>query len=347
MPESATHDSAGQPAGAPPLVSVITPFYNTAAYLAECIESVLRQDYGNFEYILSDNCSTDGSLAIAERYAAQDPRIRVVTHTEFIDQDANYNRALGHASPECHYVKIAQADDTLMPRCLTEMVRLAQANPSVGIVSCCFITGDALAGHGLPFDREVFTGEEACRTRLLRGGTYFGSPTCLLYRADIVRQRNPFFPPNETNSDTVACFEILAASDFGRVRQILCSLRRGNPSVSEGLRRNGAAGFLNYALVERFGPRFLTAAELDVRRGELREVYLRLLARAVPARKDRGYWKFHREALATLGHSLPVGAIAWRFLGSLLQKVLNPGQTVASLLEFLRRRPPPATRSRQ
>jgi glycosyltransferase involved in cell wall biosynthesis len=346
MQDEPVREGGNQARGEAPLVSVVTPFYNTAAYLAECIESVLRQDYANFEYILSDNCSTDGSLAIAQRYAAQDARIRVIPHAEFIDQDANYNRALGYASPASRYVKIAQADDVLMPECLTEMVRLAEANPSVGIVGCCFITGDALAGHGLPFDREVFTGAEACRTRLLHGGTYFGSPTCLLYRANIVRGKVPFFPPNETNADTVACFEILADSDFGRVRQILCRLRRGNPSVSDALRRNGAAAFLNYALVQRFGPRFLTTHELAGRRDALREVYLTHLARAVPQARSSEYWQFHRDALATLGENLPVAAIARRFAGYLLTKLLNPGQTLGSLLES-RRSGPPATRGRQ
>ena len=51
-----------------PRVSVVTPFYNTAEYLAECIESVLAQTYTNFEYILVNNKSTDGSREIAERY---------------------------------------------------------------------------------------------------------------------------------------------------------------------------------------------------------------------------------------------------------------------------------------
>lgn len=346
MQEAHARGTNGQAGSDAPFVSVVTPFYNTAAYLAECIDSVLRQDHANFEYILSDNCSTDGSLEIAQRYAAQDARIRVIPHTEFIDQDANYNRALGYISPSSRYVKIAQADDVLMPNCLTEMVRLAESNPSVGIVGCCFITGDALAGHGLPFEREVFTGAEACRTRLLRGGTYFGSPTCLLYRADIVRSKAPFFPPGETNADTVACFEILENSDFGRVRQILCSLRRGNPSVSDALRRNGAAAFLNFALVERFGPRFLTASELASRREVLRGVYLSLLARAVPVQHNREFWQFQRDALGTLGQTLPVGAIAWRFAGYLLQKLLNPGQTLASLRES-GRSSPSATRSRQ
>lgn len=320
--------AAGRQDHALPLISVVTPVFNTARYLAECIESVLAQDYGNFEYIIADNCSTDESLAIARRFAAEDPRIRVVTHVEFLDQDPNYNRALGYISPEARYVKIAQADDTLMPQCLTELARLADLHPSVGIVGCCFLTGNSLAGHGLPFDRNFFTGAEACRTRLLNGGTYFGSPTCLLYRADIVRARTPFFRGNESNADTVACFEILAHADFARVPQILCRLRRGNPSVSDALHRNGAASFLNYALVERFGPEFLSATELAGRRKVLRDLYLRALARAVPTRNNRQFWQFHREALATLGQTLPRAAIGWRFFDYLLQKILNPRQTL-------------------
>ena len=319
-----------------PLVSVVTPVFNTARYLAECIESVLAQDHDNFEYIIADNCSTDESLAIAQRYAAMDSRIRVLAHAEFLDQDANYNRALGYISPESRYVKIAQADDILMPQCLTAMTSLAGLHPSVGITGCCFVTGDALAGQGLPFDRNFFTGAEACRTRLLDGGTYFGSPTCLLYRADIVRARPAFFGANESNADTVACFEILACADFARVPQILCRLRRGNPSVSDALHRNGAASFLNYALVERFGPRYLNAAELEERRRILRDGYLRRLARAVPVRNNGPFWQFHRDALATLGQTLPRAAVAWRFIDYLLQKILNPRQTVELAIDALR-----------
>jgi glycosyltransferase involved in cell wall biosynthesis len=60
-----------------PFVSVVTPVYNGADFLAECIDSVLSQTYDNFEYLIVNNCSTDGTLAIALDYAKKDPRIRV------------------------------------------------------------------------------------------------------------------------------------------------------------------------------------------------------------------------------------------------------------------------------
>ena len=90
---------------AQPLVSVDTPFYNPAPYLAQCIESVLAQSYPLFEYILVDNCSTDGSGEIAEGYARRDHRIRVVRCVDFVKQIPNYNRALSESLPRANIAK--------------------------------------------------------------------------------------------------------------------------------------------------------------------------------------------------------------------------------------------------
>ncbi len=59
----------------PPLVCVLTPVYNGADFIEQCIESVLAQSFTNYEYIIINNCSTDNTLEIARRYAAKDSRI--------------------------------------------------------------------------------------------------------------------------------------------------------------------------------------------------------------------------------------------------------------------------------
>lgn len=320
-----------------PRVSVVTPVYNTAEWLPECIESVLRQTHGNFEYIISDNGSTDGSLEIARSYAENDSRIRVMAHDERLEQDPNYNRALSYVSADSDYCKIVQADDWIYPECLERMVGLAERHPNVGIIGCCFIAGDELAGHGLPFDREVFSGREACRVRLLRGHTYFGSPTNLLYRAGIVRARRPFFAPDETNADTTACFEILQDTDFGRVPQILAYLRRSSGSVSDALKKLGTASFLNYSLVIRYGDRYLDADEKVERAAVLERIYLRSLARAALRRPGSAYWRFHESAMTSIGRRLPRARIALYVLDYLIEKLLNPRQTLESALELRRR----------
>lgn len=341
-------------AGAAPkqeLVSIVTPFYNTAQFLAEAIESVLAQTYQNFEYILSDNCSTDGSLEIAQKYARMDPRIRVIRHDQFVGQFPNYNRALEHISGESTYVKIAQADDKLYPECVERMVDLASRHPAVVLVSCCYLAGEFLAGDGLSFQKDVFSGAESCRAALLTGGNFFGSPTCLLYRADIVRRRRPFFEVGETNADTTACFEILREGEFARVPQILAFLRRGNSSTWERLQAMGGGAFSDYALIERYGPEYLDGGEFRDRRRVMRRAYLRDLARRsmLGGGRDRKFWEFHRNRLATIGQDIPRAHLAWLMFDFVLDKVMNPRRTLTGVLERRLSGPspiPPATNSR-
>src|SRR5262245_45925154 len=117
-----------------PLVSIITPFYNTEAYLAECIQSVVAQTYPNWEYILVNNQSTDSSRSIAERFAAKDGRFRLIDTPKHLGQVENFEASLRYMSPESKYCKLVLADDWIFPDCVERMVTLAEANPTVGIV---------------------------------------------------------------------------------------------------------------------------------------------------------------------------------------------------------------------
>lgn len=65
-------------------VSVVTPFFNEAGHLPECIESVLGQSHADFEYILVDNHSCDGSSEIAREYERKDNRVRVLRPPEHL-----------------------------------------------------------------------------------------------------------------------------------------------------------------------------------------------------------------------------------------------------------------------
>jgi glycosyltransferase involved in cell wall biosynthesis len=94
-----------------PLVSIVTPAYNEENYLADCAESVLAQTYANWNYTIVNNCSTDRTLAIAQKYAALDPRIRVLTNDTLIPAVPNFNRALRQISPASKYCKMVLADD--------------------------------------------------------------------------------------------------------------------------------------------------------------------------------------------------------------------------------------------
>ena len=177
-----------------PLVSVVTPFYNTREFLAECIESVLHQTYTNWEYILVDNCSTDGSTEIAKRYASQYPNtIRLIHTSSFLSQVENYNFALSRISPDSKYCKMVQADDWIFPECLRSMVELAEAHPKVGIVSAYELEGDHASLGGLPYPSPEVEGREVGRLYFQKNIHLFGTPTSLLMRSDLVRSRDPFY----------------------------------------------------------------------------------------------------------------------------------------------------------
>ena len=152
------------------LVNVVTPFYNTKEYLRECIESVLRQKCDDWQYLLVDNCSTDGSSDIAREYQSRFPeKIRLIRTTSFLSQVDNYNFALSSISPDSKYCKVVQADDWLFPDCIKSMVEVAEANPTVGIVAAYELEGDEVRLDGLPFPSPRLSGLYVGRLYFLRG----------------------------------------------------------------------------------------------------------------------------------------------------------------------------------
>ena len=82
------------------LVSIITPSYNSAAYIAEMIESILAQTYTNWELLITDDCSTDDSVKIIESYATKDSRIKLFRLASNSGAGDNYRRRRRHDYPE-------------------------------------------------------------------------------------------------------------------------------------------------------------------------------------------------------------------------------------------------------
>ena len=113
-----------------PTVSVLTTVYNRAKFLGECIESVQQSRFTDYEHIIVDDGSTDDSVAIAERYAAQDPRIKVFVNEQNLGDYPNRNQAAKHASGK--YLKYLDADDLHGPWILNVMVDAMEQFPDAG-----------------------------------------------------------------------------------------------------------------------------------------------------------------------------------------------------------------------
>jgi len=308
-----------------PLVSVVTPFYNCAPYLAQCIESVLGQSYSQFEFILSDNCSTDGSQEIAHSYAQRDQRIRFIRQPRFLSQVQHYNRALAEISADSAYCKMVQADDLILPGCLQAMVKVFEQSKSIGLVSSYDLKGNTLRGSGFPFGSSFLAGKDMARLFLKRGVYVFGSPSTVMYSSSLVRAQNPFFREGLLHEDTEKCMEILEHWDFGFVHQVLSFLRTDNESISSAVRTYQPQLLDTYIIVKRYASTFLGPAEAsDVKRESRRKYYSALAEEALQLRGPR-FWRYHREGLKTINETVDFSYLGMLVTGKLLWMACNPG----------------------
>lgn len=102
------------------LVSVLMTSYNRKGFVATAIESVLASSYRDFEFIICDDCSTDGTYEIEQKYAALDPRIKLFRNKENLGDFPNRDKAASYASGT--YLKYVDSDDIIRPDGLKKMM---------------------------------------------------------------------------------------------------------------------------------------------------------------------------------------------------------------------------------
>ena len=106
-----------------PTVSIIVPIYNAEKHLARCIDSILNQEYTDFELLLVNDGSTDSCGSICDSYAEQDSRIRVI-HKENTGVSDSRNQAIDQARGT--YLQFLDSDDWITPDATTLFVRAAE-----------------------------------------------------------------------------------------------------------------------------------------------------------------------------------------------------------------------------
>ena len=112
-----------------PTLTIGLPVFNGEAFLRQAIASILAQTYTDFELLISDNCSTDGTADICQSYVLADQRVRYVRQPKNIGAAKNYNTLVAHSGGK--YFKWAAHDDVLAPTFLEECVRALEQDPSV------------------------------------------------------------------------------------------------------------------------------------------------------------------------------------------------------------------------
>lgn len=195
-----------------PLISVIMPVFNAKAYLAEAIESILSQSYSNFEFLIIDDGSTDGSLKIIQRYACRDTRIRCL-NLEHKGAGGAANAGIAAASGD--YIARMDADDIALPeRFATQLSWITTTGVDI-CGSCVKTFGVEHRIMWFPETHEAIRAEMLFRCALMQ-------PTVML-RADIAKKH----PYNENLyfEDYELWTRLAPRYRMGNVPQILLKYR--------------------------------------------------------------------------------------------------------------------------
>ena len=113
-----------------PKVSVVMPAYNAEAYIGAAMESILSQSFGDFEFLILNDCSTDGTEAIIKSY--DDPRIVYLKNEKNLGVAATLNKGLAAAQGE--YIARMDADDFSLPQRFEKQVAYLDAHPEVAVL---------------------------------------------------------------------------------------------------------------------------------------------------------------------------------------------------------------------
>ena len=172
-----------------PMVSIVVPIYNAENYLRRCVDSILNQEYTDFELLLVNDGSTDASGDICEEYGDQDPRV-IVIQKENTGVSDSRNRALDRARGK--YLQFLDSDDWITPDATRLFVRAAEEYGCDMVISDFYrVVGERLSTKGDIEEEGVLTREEfAAHMMENPADFYYGVLWNKLYRRDIVEEHN-------------------------------------------------------------------------------------------------------------------------------------------------------------
>lgn len=244
-----------------PRISVIVPNYNHADYLSQRIESILDQTFQDFELILLDDCSTDESHAVLERYRSN-PH---VTHIDYNSQNSGspfHQWAKGVSLARGEWVWIAESDDWAEPHLLDTLLSAAEEHPACGIVY-------GLARR-MRNDKEAwptattgavteYLGADFARKKLLFGNVIYNVSMTLIRRDILSRIDMTPLGSLRLCGDWMLYAQLCAKTDVLEVSRIVSNYRMHSHNTSFRVYAEGGALTEGIGVVEYIAHRFHVA----------------------------------------------------------------------------------------
>ena len=173
-----------------PTVSIIIPIFNAEAYLARCLDSILAQSYSDWECILVEDGSTDGSGRICDCYAAKDARFKAI-HGSNKGVSTARNKGIQLSGGQWFY--FCDADDEVMPNALETLIHECDSSGSdlvFGGYVECDEHGLVIAEPSNEWHRQLSVDETLCELYKATNCTYEGYLWCKLFRAELIRDHH-------------------------------------------------------------------------------------------------------------------------------------------------------------
>jgi glycosyltransferase involved in cell wall biosynthesis len=219
-----------------PGVSVVVPSYQNARYIRETIDSILAQTYTDFELVVSDHSSTDGTWDIVSSY--NDPRLRRWKQPAGGGAPANWNAATARARGQ--FIKLVCGDDLIAPNSLELQVAALEASPGAVLAASRRRIVDAsgeplISRRGLgPLTGQV-PGSHAVRALVRAGTNLLGEPACVLVRRAALEAAGGWDGTHPYLIDQATYINVLAHGDLVALDETLASFRLSDTQWSVAL----------------------------------------------------------------------------------------------------------------
>lgn len=274
-----------------PLVSVVIPAFNNAHFIEAAVESVLAQTMTDYELIVSDHSSTDGTWTLLQQYQSRD-RVRLTQLPGGGGAVANWNAVSAQASGS--YIKLLCGDDLIYPHCLEQQVTEIERHSAV-LTACPRDIIDpkgkvVIKGRGLGGLRRPMAGAAAARIAAKSGANQLGEPGSVLMRREVLEGAGYWDSRDPYLIDLQTYCHVLVEGDFAPTLQPLAAFRMNDGQLTVQMAKRQRHDFTS------FQKRLAKEHPGVLNRRQLGEAVVR--AHAIAAAR-RGAYRWMRHKIST------------------------------------------------
>jgi len=240
-----------------PAISVIMSVYNSEQYLQESIDSILDQTFNDFEFIITDDCSTDGSFEIIKSYAMLDKRIKYFRNSENIGLTKSLNLMLDIAKGK--YIARMDSDDISMPDRFSKQFDFMENNPEIGVLGTNIrFFGNYNADSDLPTSNNDLKAELLFRDMIMH-------PTVMIRRSVMDENNLRYDEDFRISQDYDLWGRMIRFTEFANMPEILLKYRFVDSNLTNSTKTEYRESLLKKIFITQLKRLGINPSDEDIR----------------------------------------------------------------------------------